>query len=154
MLPRLKTIIKKLSEAGQSNANTQDQLKMAAVVLLVEVMMADHHIDAGEKQQLIQSTMELLEISQDESAELIEQATKQHADLVSLYDVTSVINAHFDQQRKIDVIAHMWRIAYADRQWDKYEEHLIRKVADLLYISHKDFVQARHKAQVRLSTGE
>jgi len=154
MLQRFKAILKTLNEAGQDPANTQEQLRMAAVVLLVEVMMADHHIAPGEKQQLVQSTMELLELSREQSATLVEQATRQHSDLVSLYDVTHIINTHFDQQRKIDVLTHMWRIAYADRQWDKYEEHLIRKVADLLYISHKDFVQARHKAQARFSTGE
>lgn len=122
---------------------------MAAVMLLVEVMMADHHIDAGEKRQLILSTMELLQISREESAELVEQARQDHANLVSLYDLTRVINSHFDEQKKIDVLTHMWQIAYADRQWDKYEEHLIRKVADLLYISHKDFVQARHTARAQ-----
>ena len=49
MLARLKTVISKLSQAGQHDVVTQDDLKMAAVVLLVEVMMADHHIDESDK---------------------------------------------------------------------------------------------------------
>jgi uncharacterized tellurite resistance protein B-like protein len=65
--------------------------------------------------------------------------------------MTRVINQHFDQNKKIELIAHMWRIAYSDRRWDKYEEHLIRKVSDLLYISHKDFIYARVLVQEQLS---
>lgn len=151
MLARLKTAIHKLAQTGQQDVVTQDELKMAAVVLLVEVMMADHHIDEDEKTQLVISTMELLETSREESVELINQAIQQHDDLVSLYDLTRVINLHFDQSRKIELITHMWRIAYSDRQWDKYEEHLIRKVADLLYINHKEFIHARVKVQEQLS---
>ena len=151
MLVRLKTVMKKLTDNGRDAVVTQDELKLAAVVLLVEVMMADHHIEESEKQQLLNSTMDLLKMSREESVELIDQAVQQHDDLISLYDLTRVINLHFEQDRKIELIAHMWRIAYSDRQWDKYEEHLIRKVADLLYISHKDFIHARVKVQEQLS---
>ena len=143
--------MKKLTDNGRDAVITQDELRLAAVVLLVEVMMADHHIEESEKQQLLNSTMDLLQTSREQSVELIDQAVQQHDDLISLYDLTKVINLHFEQDRKIELIAHMWRIAYSDRQWDKYEEHLIRKVADLLYISHKDFIHARVKVQEQLS---
>lgn len=151
MLVSIKTVIKKLTQPEQAGKVTHEELKIAAVVLLVEVMMADHHIDESEKQQLLTSTMELLATSREESVELINQAIQQHDRLVSLYDLTRIINLHFDQSRKIELIAHMWRIAYSDRQWDKYEEHLIRKVADLLYISHTDFIHARVQVQDQLS---
>ena len=95
--------------------------------------------------------MDLLATNREESMELINQAIRQHDELVSLFDLTRVINLHFGQDRKIELLAHMWRIAYSDRQWDKYEEHLIRKVADLLYISHKDFIHARVQVQDQLS---
>ena len=151
MLARFKTVIKKLTQSEHADTVTQDELSIAAVLLLVEVMMADHHIDEGEKQQLLRSTMDLLATNREESMELINQAIRQHDELVSLFDLTRVINLHFGQDRKIELLAHMWRIAYSDRQWDKYEEHLIRKVADLLYISHKDFIHTRVQVQDQLS---
>lgn len=151
MLARLKTVMQKLAQTGQSTELTGDEIKTAAVALLVEVMMADHRIDENEKRQLIKSTMTLLQLNREEGEELIDQAIRKHKELVSLYDLTRVINLHFEQDRKLELIAHMWRIAYSDRQWDKYEEHLIRKVADLLYISHKDFVHARVNVQEQLS---
>ena len=151
MLAHLKIVIKKLTQAGNGAAITQDEIRLASVMLLVEVMMADHHIDDREKQQLLSSTMALLQISREQGVEFIDQAVQQHDDLVSLYDVTRVINQHLDQDKKIELIVHMWRIAYSDRQWDMYEEYLIRKVADLLYISHKDFIHARLQAQEKVS---
>jgi uncharacterized tellurite resistance protein B-like protein len=152
MLERLKTAMKSLAQAGHTGGMAQDELKMAAVVLLVEVMMADHRIEESEKQQLLQSTMQFLATNREESVKLIDQAIQQHDDVVSLYDLTRIINLHFEQDRKIELLEHMWRIAYSDRQWDKYEEHLIRKVADLLYISHKDFIHARVQVQDQLQT--
>jgi uncharacterized tellurite resistance protein B-like protein len=152
MFTQLKTVIKKLTQAGSvSTTVSEGELRIAAVMLLVEVMMADHHIAEGEKQQLLESTMSLLDISREESAQLIDNAVKQHDELVSLFDLTRAINLSFDQARKLELLTHMWRVAYSDRQWDKYEEHLIRRVADLLYISHQDFVYARVRVQEQLS---
>lgn len=144
---RLKAVIYKLTQTGQQESLSEDEIKLASVVLLVEVMMADHSIDEKEKQQLLSSTKELLNIDEEESEELINQAITQHDDLVSLYDLTHTINQHFDQAKKLELLNHMWRVAYSDLQWDKYEEYLIRKVADLLYISHQDFIHSRIRVQ-------
>lgn len=155
MIERLKTVMQKLAQTGQQgSALSENDIRMAAVALLVEVMMADHVIEDGEKQQLLKSTMSLLHLTREESEELIDHAVTRHKELVSLYDLTSVINQQFDQAGKLELIAHMWRVAYSDQQWDKYEEHIIRKVADLLYISHQDFVHARVAAQEMMSQSE
>jgi len=151
MMTRLKSVINKLAQAGQHDVISQTDIKLASVVLLVEVMMADHHIDEKEKEQLLSSTKELLETDTAEGVELINQAISQHDELVSLFDLTRIINQHFAQDRKIELLNHMWRVAYSDRQWDKYEEYLIRKVADLLYISHQDFIHARLQVQALFS---
>jgi len=153
MIDRLKSVVQKLTQPQLQHVRefSQEELKAAAVVLLVEVMMADHRIEENEKRQLLESTMSLLNTTREESMEIIGQALSRHDKLVSLYDLTRVINLHFNQDRKLELIGHMWRMAYSDRQWDKYEEHLIRKVADLLYISHKDFVHARIQVQELLS---
>ena len=40
----------------------------------------------------------------------------------------------------------MWRVAMADSALSRYEEHVIRKVADLLYVPHGDFITAKQSA--------
>jgi uncharacterized tellurite resistance protein B-like protein len=34
-------------------------------------------------------------------------------------------------------------VAYADGDLDKYEEHLIRRVAELIYVPHEEYIRAK-----------
>jgi len=43
----------------------------------------------------------------------------------------------------------MWEVAYADGRIDRYEEHLIRKISELLHLSHKDFITGKQIARAR-----
>ena len=147
MIKQLRAFFNSLAAEQQGEQLQYSDIKMAAAVLLVEVMMADHHIDEAERFKLIESLTGFLSISRDEAMGLIELAEEKHKELVSLHEMTRIINLHFELKQKIVLIEYMWQIAFADSQWDKYEEHLIRKVSELLYVSHKDFVRARHKVQ-------
>ena len=40
----------------------------------------------------------------------------------------------------------MWSVAFADGAVDKYEEHLIRKIAGLIYVPHQEFIRTRLQA--------
>ena len=148
MIKRILALLDTMSTAQSEEQLQVDDMRMAAAVLLVEVMMADHHIDKTERRKLVDSLTSFLSVAKDEALELIELAEEKHRELVSLYEMTRVINLHFNSKQKIALVEQMWQIAFADQQWDKYEEHLIRKVAELLYVSHKDFIRARHKAEL------
>lgn len=37
----------------------------------------------------------------------------------------------------------LWRIAYANESLHKYEEYLVRKIAELLYVPHSAFIAAK-----------
>ena len=41
----------------------------------------------------------------------------------------------------------MWQIAYADGELDKYEEYIIRRVSELIYVAHNDFIRAKQWAR-------
>ena len=130
-----------------------EQVNLAAAVLLVEVMMADHEVKQEEINQITNVLEELFGIKKEKSVTLIEEACQRHNELVSLHEMTSIINEQHDQQLKRKLIFAMWCIAFADKDKDKYEEHLIRKVADLLYLSHSDFIKARHEAEAKCKQG-
>jgi len=146
-LSRIKTFLDSLSAGDTQSVATDEQTRLAAAVLLVEVMMADHEITDTEKTRLNESLENMFGLQAAEVAALVKDAQDKHELLVSLHEMTNIINTHFSHQRKLELVLQMWRMAYADSRWDKYEEHLIRKVADLLYISHKDFIRCRHQAQ-------
>ena len=80
-----------------------------------------------------------------EAEELIGLAEAEHADSTDYFQFTRLINDHYDYARKIRVVEALWRVAFADQELHKYEEHVIRRLAELLYVSHKDFINAKHR---------
>ncbi len=78
---------------------------------------------------------------------LLEEAEADADRLVSIQHTTRLLNEHYDHAMKRRVVEMMWRLVYADGEKSHYEEHLIRQVADLLYLSQSEFIQARHNAE-------
>ena len=87
------------------------------------------------------------ELSGVELDALLDEAEADADRLVSLQHITRLMNQHYDHAMKLRVIEMMWEMVYADGEKDHYEEYLIRQVAELLYISHGEFIQARHRAE-------
>ena len=130
-----------------STVDLEHALRVATAVLLVEVTRADFSVELSERQRLRQLLEQQFELSVEELDALLEQAEADADRLVSIQHITRLINQHYDHAMKLRVIQMMWHMVYADGEKDHYEEHLIRQVADLLYISHSEFIQARHRAE-------
>jgi uncharacterized tellurite resistance protein B-like protein len=130
-----------------STVDLEHTLRVATAVLLVEVTRADFSVEQSERQRLRQLLEQQFELSVEELDALLEQAEADADRLVSIQHITRLINQHYDHAMKLRVIQMMWHMVYADGEKDHYEEHLIRQVADLLYISHSEFIQARHLAE-------
>ena len=122
-------------------------LRVATAVLLVEVMRADFRVDPDERRRLRDLLVGQFDLTGDEADAVLEQAEQDADQLISLQHITRQLNEHYDHAMKVRVIEMMWQMVYADGEKDHYEEHLIRQVADLLYVSHPEFIQARHKAE-------
>lgn len=137
-----------LAKPTEKNLNQLDrQLNLACAALMIEVMNSDHQLDDREAAEFLEVLQTSLEVSEDEIDELVELAEKQAKDATSLYEFTRLINDHYDYLQKIDLIENMWRIAFSDETLDKYEDHLIRKVSELIYVSHSDFIKAKLKVR-------
>lgn len=130
--------------AGEISASSSN---LASAALLIEVMKSDHELDQRETDEfldLLQSSLNIPEAELDAMHELAEQ---QACQATSLFEFTRLINDEYDYDEKLRLIENMWRMAYSDDELDKYEEHLIRKVSELIYVSHSDFI--RMKLRVR-----
>ena len=75
--------------------------------------------------------------------ELISDAKKTVDESTSLYEYTRVVNDEFEYSDKLELLSRIWRLAFADGNLDKYEDHLIRKISDLIHISHSDFIKIK-----------
>lgn len=145
--------IKEFFEQNISPETREDndhRLKLATAALLIEMMKQD-----GETKQeefvAVQSALQTkFELSETETHELIELASEEARQAVDFYQFTSLIHRHFPVEKKIRIIEYLWMIAYADNHLDAHEEHLVRRIADLLYISHKDLMQTKHRVQEQL----
>ena len=119
----------------------------ACIALLLETSMADEVLEESELFALKETLIKDFNISEEEIAKLIEISKQNVDDSTSLYEFTRDINDNFDSNERIKLIESMWKIAYADGNIDKYEEHIIRKVSSLIYVAHSDFIQAKLNAK-------
>ena len=113
----------------------------------IETARADFSEDEIEEASLRRLLCETLDVSVEEVDDLMRQAGEQLDEATSLYDFTRVINDHYSAAQKIELIGNMWRVAYADGRLDKYEEYLIRQVAELTYVPHSDYIKAKLEAR-------
>jgi len=56
-----------------------------------------------------------------------------------------VINQTFSREEKIKIIEAAWKIIYADEKLDKYEDHYVHVLADLLRLRHDELIDAKLK---------
>ena len=122
----------------------------ACIALLLETSMADEILDESELMTLKNTLQKDFQINEDEIDELIDLAKENVEDSNSLYEFTRDINDNLDAAERVKLIESMWKIAYADGNIDKYEEHIIRKVSNLIYVAHSDFIKAKLSAKEQI----
>lgn len=149
MLQTLKDLFDALVPAAPASGQNDDTraIQLATAVLLVEVMRSDSDLDDAEKGLIASALRERFELAEDELARLLELAEETARTAYDYHAFTSRINASFDVGQKVRMIEHMWRVAYADGQLSALENHVMRKIADLLYVPHGAYINAKMRAK-------
>ena len=139
------TVLKRIfSDAGdETERSTEETKRLAAAALLVEVARADFQQDTEEEASMASLLRDSLKLDEDQVSELLREANDAVDQSTSLYEFTRSINDYYSREDKIDLITSLWKVAYADGDLDKYEEHIIRRVSDLIYIHHEDFIRCK-----------
>ena len=133
-------------------ADNDHRLKLATAALLIEMMNQDGETKVEEIEALNNALQTKFALSEKETHELIELASEEARQAVDFYQFTSLIHEHFSPEKKIKIVEYLWMIAYADNHLGAHEEHMIRRIADLLYVSHQDFIKAKHKVLENLNS--
>ncbi len=142
MFSSLKNLFEQLLTNGQPSTHNEQDVNLAIAALLCQVSQADHQIDEQEAQAQCHLLQQLLTINQTEAKQLIQQAESRSQHAASLYEFTDQLR-QLSAQTRFELIHAMWQVAYADHQLDPIEEAIIRKAAELLYVSHSDFIRAK-----------
>ena len=127
----------------ESEEAKQHRLHIAAAAMLIETARADFTQDADEQEAMKALLSQSLDLPAGEVQELMDDASGRVDESTSLYEFTRVINDYYSAEQKVQLIASMWAVAYADGNLDKYEEALIRQVAELTYVPHQDYIRSK-----------
>lgn len=122
-------------------------LRLAAGVLLFEVVRADHQIEDSERTVMRTAIQGTFDLTAEETAEIMTLAEEQSRAAGSLYEFTSLVDTSFDQAQKKRVVELLWLVAFADGTKNAEEEHMVRRIAGLLHVAHPDFIDAKIKAR-------
>ncbi len=135
-----------LQAAEETSAEDERALHLACAVLLFEVAQADHDFDAAEFARLRELLGRRWSLEAAELDKLLEIARRESAEGVSLHTWLDTLNRRLSPEQKYRLMRDLWSVAWADGRIHHYEEHLIRRLADLLHVPHSQFIRARHEA--------
>ena len=134
--------------AADIEADTRDAaVRLATAVLMVDVALVDSRFDETEFDRMLQLVKEHFGLGTQQAAELINAANAKADELVSVHEFTQLLHKHLSDDEKARIVSLLWQIAYADGQLDKYEDSLVLKISDLLYVSRGRVMRLKHDAQ-------
>ena len=76
--------------------------------------------------------------------DLFLEAEKIADNSVSLHEFTRTLHETLNEEAKNEIIEMLWRLALVDDSLDRYEDYLVRKIADLLYVSNSTVLRIKH----------
>jgi uncharacterized tellurite resistance protein B-like protein len=147
MLAAIRDFFEKNLSGPSAVRDERHAIALATAALLLEVVRMDGDIEARERDTVLRAVREKFDLVAGEADALVALADAEARQATDYFQFTSLLNQHFSAEQKAKVIEHMWRVAYADAELSAWEQHLIRKIAALLYVSHGDYVAAKMRAK-------
>ena len=142
----LKSILNLFKDSPE-DSQSPHQVEIATAALLSEVVRADSLSDERELATLKQLIRENFDLTEEEITNIVSVGEKRSEEAVDLVQFTKALNDGMSAEHKERVMRGLWQIAYADATLSPDEEHIILKIADLLYIPHSRFIKAKLEAQ-------
>jgi uncharacterized tellurite resistance protein B-like protein len=145
-------VIKKIQELlglGNDAATAADEgedVQLAAAALLVEVATVDRDFDAAERARILTFVQERFSLDQEIAEQLLAKAEAEVEGSVQLYAITSAIRLGLSYQDRVELMECLWHVAYADGEADPFEDQLMRRIGELIYVTDRDRGETRKKA--------
>lgn len=133
-----------------SEEASEHSLQLATTALLVEMMKADTSVSDEERRAVVQTIRARFHLTDEETNELLLVAETEIRKATGYFEFTSLINKGISYEQKVKIIEHLWEIAFSDSHLDKHEEHMVRRIAGLIYVEHKDFIEAKLRVKKKL----
>ncbi|MES9969360.1 MAG: TerB family tellurite resistance protein [Candidatus Thiodiazotropha sp.] len=134
-----------IPDVEENSEQLQQSIQLAVAVLLIEIAEADYEDAPQERQAILNAIQKQFGLNRVSAEQLIALANQEHDESTDYYQFTRLINDHYTAEQKVKVVEAFWRVAFADQELHHYEEHVIRRLADLIHVSHMDFIAAKHR---------
>lgn len=150
MIATIKDFFSQFIAADDTDASSsahQHKLQVATAAVLMEMVRMDNRIADAELLAIraaLQQQFGLDAAQLDTLVQLAEQEVRQATDY---FQFTSLINKHCAYEDKVRIVENLWLIAFVDGHLDSHEQHLMRKIVDLLYVQHGDNIAAKQRAR-------
>ena len=148
MLSKISQFFQTLGQETDPQGN-EISLEIACSVLLCEVMLADGQLESAEQQKLNDIIAQQFQLSNDEVQDIIKRSLVLCENATDFYQFTSKINESYSVEQRMKMLNMLWQVAYADGELASIEEHIIRKIADLLNLRHSEYIQTKLNIQAK-----
>ena len=148
MIKNLKSYLDNVfQESSNENIPHKNKIELATAVLMIEISLADEITGDEEYKTIKKILLEKFDLDETKIDTLISLAEDEVDHTISLHEFAETINNELSAIEKTNIIENLWRVAYADAYIHKYEEYYIRKIADLLHVSHSDYIKTKLKTK-------
>lgn len=147
MLDRLKSFFGTLTEKPREDALGVDDPRVAAAALMVHIIDADGVRDEAERKRLRDLLADAYGLSGDKLDQVVSAGEEAEREAVDLFAFTSVLNRSLDEARKVDLIALLWEIVYADGEMHELEDNIVWRVSELIGVSPRDRMLMRQRVR-------
>jgi len=140
----LEKLFSKSATTSSKQKNVEHTLQLATCILLIEVSKSDDDFDINEQEKIKKIIHNKFNLTKEEIDYIFSLSNDNHDNMTSLFEWTDIINKECSYKEKLIIIGFMWDIAFTDSKIDKYEDYTIRKVSELIYVKHKDFINLKN----------
>jgi len=142
-------VVEKISATDMVSVEDREAtLRLAAAVLMIDVARADYVFDESEFDTVLNLVEAHFGLTAEQAAELVIEAGDKAEDLVDIHTFTKLLHDFLTEDEKAQIVSLLWQIAYADGRLDKYEDSLVLKISDLLYVSRGRVMRLKHDAEL------
>lgn len=147
MLNRINDFLNTLFNAEAEKSECVLSIEISCAVLLCEVMRADNIFTEKEQDELEGVLIKQFNLSKQEVSTILEKAFELSENANDFYQFTSRLNQHYSLEDRIKIVTLLWQVAYADGELASIEEHIIRKISDLLHLRHSEYIATKIAAE-------
>ena len=145
MLNQIKLFFEQHLALSAPEHTSEEKLQLATIVLFLEMMYMDDKVEPKEQEIILSLIQQNFSLTAEQATSLIELAEQQRKQATDYFQFTSLINKEYSLEQKVRLIESLWKIAFIDGVLDMNEEYLVRKIADLLHVSHTAFILAKNR---------